>query len=496
QVPGFQLDDGDTNTRGFANAAGNLLINDRRPSAKQDLPSAILLRIPSGNVERIELIRGQVRDIDLRGQSAMINVITHEENPASLRWGADVEVPVRHGPVTPSVYLSLSNTWNEIEYNAGLEIFKNSYGRDGMDQLFDGVGTLTENRIDNRENRNVTYKGNLSTLTWLGETLFKFNGIYSFETRDQELVSNRIPLAIGSPPRDVIFVDDVESPEIEIGVDAERNITPDLLGKAILLFFNSDTESLKTQEVIDDSGNQTSFRVADSTADSLELITRLEFNWTRFEDHTVKANMERAYNRLEGTLLQTLDTGTGPDIVDVPGANSTVKEERYDFILQDIWSLAAYELDIGLGAEVSSITQTGDAEQTRDFFYLKPHAMLTYAPEQSEQTRFRVAREVAQLDLTEFVSATVFEDDDLALGNPDLEPETTWVTELSHERRFGQLSVLSLRLFHHWIADVQDLLPLTTNFEVPGNIGSGRRWGFEIESTLPMDRVGLDGSRL
>jgi hypothetical protein len=51
-------------------------------------------------------------------------------------------------------------------------------------------------------------------------------------------------------------------------------------------------------------------------------------------------------------------------------------------------------------------------------------------------------------------------------------------------------------LFHHWISNVLDLLPLTPDFEVPGNIGNGRRWGIELESTIPLDWMGLSGSKL
>ena len=80
QVPGFQLENNNS-TRGIAGALGNLLINDRRPSAKQDQPEDILARIPSQLVERIELIRGQVREIDLRGQSSLINIILKDLIP-------------------------------------------------------------------------------------------------------------------------------------------------------------------------------------------------------------------------------------------------------------------------------------------------------------------------------------------------------------------------------------------------------------------------------
>jgi hypothetical protein len=496
QVPGFQLEESDDGTRGYAGAGGNLLINDRRPSAKQDLPSAILGRIPASMVERVELVRGQVRGIDLRGQSQMINVIIRENTPATVKWEATMLVPFQHGPLTPSIYTSLSDSWRDIEYNAGFSIYKNSYGRDGIDQILDGNGQLTEERINDRENRNTLYKGNLNTVSRLDEeTLIKFNTVFTYETRDQVLVSDRNPQAPGTDPREESFVEDIKTPTIEIGLDMERALTSKILGKAILLYYHSDQDALKSQTVIDDEGNQTFYRLADGNTAAQELITRLEFDWAFHADHNLQLNMERAYNSLDGTLVQTQDTGAGPVEVAVPGSNSFVKEERWDFLLQDTWSLGEMELDYGLGAETSTISQIGDAEQSRDFFFLKPQAILTWSTDQGQQTKFRVAREVAQLDLNDFVSATVFEDDDLALGNPNLKPDTTWVTELSHERRFGGLTVVKARVFHHWISDVLDLLPLTDTFETPGNIGDGRRWGIEVESSFPMDWIGLKGSK-
>ncbi len=77
RVPGFQLDDGE-DRRGFGAASGNVLINDRYPSAKQDTASRILERIPASLVERIDLIRGRVRGIDLRSQSSVISVILRD----------------------------------------------------------------------------------------------------------------------------------------------------------------------------------------------------------------------------------------------------------------------------------------------------------------------------------------------------------------------------------------------------------------------------------
>jgi outer membrane receptor protein involved in Fe transport len=206
--------------------------------------------------------------------------------------------------------------------------------------------------------------------------------------------------------------------------------------------------------------------------------------------------VEAAYNVLDGSLFQVENKGTGIVVVDVPGGNSKVEESRGDFLLKDTWTLGQFELDYGMGAEASRITQSGDADLQRNFFFVTPQAALSYTPTKGNLSRVRLAREVAQLKFNDFISTTVFEDDDLALGNPNLRPDTTWIGELSHERRFGDSSVIKVTAFHHWITNVLDLLPITPTFEVPGNIGNGRRWGVEIENTIPLAWLGLTGSRL
>ncbi len=56
--------------------------------------------------------------------------------------------------------------------------------------------------------------------------------------------------------------------------------------------------------------------------------------------------------------------------------------------------------------------------------------------------------------------------------------------------------MVTVTAFHHWISDVLDLLPLSPDFEAPGNIGDGRRWGIMTEGTLPLDTLGLQGAKL
>jgi hypothetical protein len=495
QIPGFQLDNGG-NTRGFANAAGNILINEKRPNVKQDSPSSILGRIPASNVIRIDLIRGQMSGVDLQGQPVVANIIMREDSNAAVRWETFVWKGSDADTIMPGGSISLSNRWSDIDYNAGIQGNRHAHTTIGSRNSYDAAGKLTEDRSEDIFNTHLLGSVNLRASKTIGETLWQFNTDAGYGRVKDTLTTERIPQAPGSTPRQEEVADDRENDDLEIGITAERTLYDDLVGKGIVIYNKRHFDELSTQTVVDNTGTQTLFRVADTTTDSREVIARAEFDWTGIPEHTVQLNMEGAYNELKGSQLQTADTGTGSVIEDVPGANTKVEEVRGDFLLADTWSLGKIEFNYGIGAEVSTLTQTGDAELERSFFFAKPHALLMYSPERGNQTRIRLAREVSQLDFNDFVSASVFQDNDRALGNPNLRPQTTWVADLTHERRFGEISVIKLRAYHHWISNVEDLLPLSATDEAPGNIGKGRRWGLELESTVPMDWLGLTTARL
>jgi hypothetical protein len=253
---------------------------------------------------------------------------------------------------------------------------------------------------------------------------------------------------------------------------------------------------LSSQSREDQSDTRILFRVADSEVVTSEAIARTELYWSRNPGQSVILSLEGARNVIDGSLLQTVDTGSGPIYVPVQGGNTRVQEDRIDILINGTSSIDKFEISYGLGAEASKIRQTGDAEGERSFFFLKPQFSFAYAPTKDRHMRLRLAREVAQLDFSDFVSSTVFQDDDVAMGNPDLKPEASWVAELSDERRFGSLGVVKGTFFYEWISDVQDLLPLSPEFEAPGNIGSGRRFGLRLEATIPLDFLRLNGARV
>jgi outer membrane receptor protein involved in Fe transport len=495
QIPGFLIDNGES-IRGFAESVGNILINDKYPSAKQVSPASILSRIPASQVEKIELIQGQVRGIDLQGQTFLANIILRAEVPASIQW----EYSLQRGSTSHlrhQLNASFTDRFRDIDYSLGIQVWRNTSGEEGPERVFDGSGNLLEERVDDLIEDGLNLRGIfLNASTWLGETFIQSNTKIGRVRGAEHLTSTRTPIAPGSVTEDQRLKFSEFHPSIEQGVDAERRINDDLMAKAIVLFTRDNIQFITRQTNFDLPDTRTLFRRSDSKIIEKEGIARLELDWSGIEDHNLQFNMEGAINTLDGTLSQTRDTGAGPVVVDIPGANSRVEEIRGDFLIKDTWQLGNFELDYGLGAEVSTIKQSGDVDLERTLAFLKPQATMTYSASSSHLVKFQLIRDVSQLDFNDFVSASVFEDDDLALGNPDLKPERTWISEISNEWRPGQDSVYTLSLYYHWINDVEDLLPLTDDFEVPGNIGDGSRWGIRFESTMPLNFLGLDNAKL
>jgi outer membrane receptor protein involved in Fe transport len=493
QLPGFRLAKSGE-LRGYGTDTGNVLINGRRPSAKRVTVASILDRIPASQVGRIELIRGPVRDIELLGEPEVANVILLADTPAAVRWYVTAYENSDTSPMPWFSNVSISDRWNEIDYNAALDVFRVVYSDRNDEQIVDGAGNPTETRLENGHEKEFEANFDLTASRQFGETLVTYSHQIGIQDGSEKFVSRRTPLA-GEPGAEIIDGDSDEF-QYELGLTAERMLRPGLKGNFLVFYSQEDENSDTRGRRIDASGVPTAERLKDTNQVEKEGILRSEFEWTAWPKHTIRLNIEGTYNQVANTEIETEDTGDGPLPVFVPGANTTIEEHRGDILLKDIWTFGDYELDYGLGAEVSRLAQTGDADVERNLSYLKPHAEFSYTPDEARRTRFRIAREVAQLDFEDFISASVLEDEDLALGNPDLKPETTWISEFGFEQRFGKKSVVKVTLFHHWISDVQDFVPITLTEEAPGNIGDGRRWGIEVESTAALDGLGIRNARV
>lgn len=200
QIPGFQINNGGAN-RGFGGTTGNVLIDGKYPSTKQDRPTATLERIPASQVRLIELIRGQVRGIDLQGQAEVANVVLRNNTKAAKRWEAYFQHN-NHGPVKPGAGISLTDSWAYVDYLVGLKYDREASGELGPEKIFDAEGVLVGVRHDKRTMTGTRLTGNLNASAWLGHNFTQFNGVFQYKTNNSYFTSLRVPQTAAADTRE------------------------------------------------------------------------------------------------------------------------------------------------------------------------------------------------------------------------------------------------------------------------------------------------------
>jgi hypothetical protein len=207
---------------------------------------------------------------------------------------------------------------------------------------------------------------------------------------------------------------------------------------------------------------------------------------------------ETAVNTLDGHTGITFDGGTGPDPVDLPNADLSVKETRGEAFVSHVWPLSdLWSLDSRLAVETSRLSFTGDTEQSVTLTYAKPRVQLSRKFGR-HQVQARVYRDVGQLNFRDFVSTAALADNNVTGGNPDLRPQTFWAAEIDADLRFTDDAALRVRAFKHFVDDVADFVPIGppgAQIDAPGNIGRGSIIGAEVSMRVSLAPV-LKGGTL
>ena len=480
RLPGFSYDGGDS-VRGFAGAASNVLIDGHRVASKSDGTDAVLNRIPAGDVERIELIRGSAPGIDMQGRTVMANVVRKSENTTHV----DASVQDNLFPDGHTI------PGGKIEFSrrVGAQTIEGSLAR--YSSLDDSVGngtytvTPTNGPQTVQNARTAGHGGGVgATLNYKGPVL---DGDFRANFKLEETYFNN-GLSYGLPPTTVVN-DHNRGRDGEIGVNYDRKIGA------------VDVELVGLQHLERDTATETSVSPGDASffaqnQRSGESILRATARYAASPTLTLEAGGEGAYNFLVGTE-RYIDNGAP---VFLPSADVTVDEKRGEAFGTATWKITPkLSLEAGSRFEYSTITESGDASQQRSFFYAKPRALLTWDPFKDTELRFRIERKVGQLDFTQFVSSVDFGANTVKIGNPNLRPDQRWQYEAAFEQRFWGKGSVVITALHEQITDVADYIPIATPDgpeDAPGNIGSGTSDQLDIEGNIPLDRLGIPGGLL
>ena len=478
RLPGFTFDGGD-GSRGFSGNSGNVLINGQRPTSKTDSLSSVLSRIVASDVERIDVIHGSAPGIDMQGKPVMANVI-RKETPSTDIVAVASETYFNTGRALPGAQLQYSRTEGARGYD--LSIRRDANFNDEM-----GEANITRIDASGKAVRSEeTRRGSGGNIGLHGAVNLPLGGGAFNANSSAQMSDFNNGTFYDDPGAPQNFASTSHNLNGEFGASYELD-----LGSAVL-----DLELLQrlgrsvSNQSLDDNGASQRFSSLRATGES---ITRFTLRYPLTGKLSLEGGAEAAYNFLNGRSLFT----QGGVLVAVPSSHVSVNEQRGETFGQLSWQIAdGLSLDTGLHAEYSIISEQGDTNRSRSFFYLKPRALMTWSINPNSQLRMRIEHQLGQLNFDDFVSSVSLTQNNVTAGNPDLRPDQSWQSEIAYEHRFWERGAVTVSFVHQNISNILDDKPLVTpdgSFDVRGNIGSGRSDQLNLNLAVPTDAIGLAG---
>ena len=504
RVPGFNLDLGNTDIRGFGAAAGNVVINGARPSSKAESLETTLARIPASRVSRVEVGPGDLYGADYSSRSQVLNIIMSAEGGIDGNVTGELR-RLYTGRLVPDGSVSALIRRGASTFNLSAGFNNNLNHEEGTDTIIDltppGVtGELLEFRrkFNSYHDFNPYLSGSWA-LERAQDNAIRFNARWSPGQFDLQQW-NRVTVT-GELPRDDSLIQDYDNHIFELGGD----ITRPLAGGAIKLvglatrrkIDNADTyierNGLRADGAIQVGGfDQT------QKADRDETIGRL--TWTRqIGGYSFEAGAEAVLNTLDNpTELFVVESDGSQTRIDLPIDSAKVKEKRGEAFVNLGRNLSpSLRIDAGIRYEYSHLTVTGDAFADRKLRFWKPSVTVDWKPGGGWHAQFSIKRTVAQLNFFDFVTVADLSGDRVNAGNPDLQPQRAWEFRLTADRPIFGEGLAKLELGYDHISLLQDRVLICNDvegeveqvcFDAPGNIGTGKHAFARLTLDAPLGR--------
>lgn len=497
RVPGFQIDFGDNEVRGFSGAAGNIVVNGARPSSKAESLDSTLARIPASRVTRVEVGPGDLFGAQYSGKNQVLNIVLAEGG------GIDGTVTVSarrlwDGTITPdgSASALIKRGASTINLSAGLNHNRNR--DEGTDTLTDPqTGALIELR---RKFNNYHDFNPFVSASWALEhapdKAIRLNARYAAGLFDLEQRNRVAP--VGEAMRDDSLYQDNRNPVFEIGGDVTRPLAGGaikLVGLATRRTRDNLDSYVQRSGLLEDGAVTVGGFEQTQKARRSETIARATWNRQNLAGLTFEVGGEIAFNRLASDVeLFLLEEDGGRTRIDLPIDSAVVKERRTEMFVNAGKSLSpAVRIDAGLNYETSALTVSGDTSAERSLRFLKPKVTLDWKGNGGLHGQLTFRRSVAQLDFYDFISAAELSSDRVNAGNANLVPQRAWEARASLDHPLLGQGLIKLDLGYDLISMLQDRVLIFDEdgkgFDAPGNIGTGRRAFARLTVDAPLSSL-------
>ncbi len=494
RIPGFSIIREDSGNRGFGQARGNVLINSQRVSAKSNGAELALGRIAAARVQRIEVLDGTQTEIPgLTGR--VVNVITDGEASIDGTWRYKIRLRENLPPSLNEGTVTLAGTKGAVSWTLEANSAPQRNGDAGWRLIEDGQDNLLEQREEDftRVIDDVSLSGSLSWKPVTGQ-IANLNGKVGVWEMDSKQVGKTYPLGASQGRR--LFQSAEDEWNAEIGGDFEFGAGPGRL-KLIGLGRLEHSPFVNRFKMGGFDGTAQYASNFHQTVDEGEYILRSEFALQTGQGRDWQISAEGAFNFLEAEAALVEGIGGGPLLpVVLDLANTRVEERRGEIILTHGRQLSPrLNLQLSGGMEYSELTQSGDAENQREFTRPKGFGSLSWQQSDSLKLVGKVERRVGQLDFYDFISSVNLDLGNGQTGNQDIVPNQSWRYSLEAQKSLGDWGASTLRFIYVDLEDVVDQVPIGSGAG-PGNIDSAMANAIETESTLKLSKLGFKGAEL
>jgi hypothetical protein len=499
RVPGFNLDLGNTDVRGFGGAAGNVVINGARPSSKAESLETTLARIPAQRVSRVEVGPGDLYGADYSGKNQVLDIIMSAEGGIDGNITGSVR-RLYTGRLVPdgSASALIRRGASTINLSAGFgNVLNHEEGTDTLTDLATGALLEFRDKFNSYHDFDAYVSGSWA-LEHAADKAIRVNARWSPDQFDL-MQRNRVTVT-GDPPRDDSLIQDYDNDVFEIGGDVTRPLAGGaikLVGLATRRKIDNFDSYILRSGLREDGAIQVGGFDQTQVADRDETIGRLTWTRQNLAGFSFEAGAEAVHNTLDNTteLFEVEADGTRTR-QDLPIDSAKVKEKRAEAFVNVGRNVSpSLRVDAGLRYEHSHLTVSGDAFADRKLSFWKPSLTLDWKPGGGWHTQFSVKRTVAQLNFFDFVTVADLSGDRVNAGNKDLVPQRAWEFRFTGDRPILGDGQAKLELGYDHISLLQDRVLICDDgsppkcFDATGNIGTGKHAFARLTIDAPLARL-------
>lgn len=483
--------------RGLGAGGDQVLINGRRIAGKGNEGSQQLSRIPATQVAYIEIIRGTSGELDVRGGNQVINIVLLEaESSASFAYEVNMD-HYHDGKYQPGGKMSVTGQNGAFNYFLSAEQEPRWEFRDGFESSYNTDGSLNET-VDRNEGRDA----------W--PTTLVANIGYEFSDRDvmnlntqwiqneYDAYADRVITSYNTNPPTVVVEHDpipTDLGSFEIGGDYMHTFENGSRWRTLFIVNDRDNNTVRDRYKVNGDTRIKDLYISNIER-AQERIVRSSYIFNVTDAQSIEAGVERAQTILDKSLqVGVLTSQPGSDrfggLTRATDDVGTVEEMRYEYFAIHNWRLnSRMTLETTLLLEDSEISQSGNVSRSRDFSFFRPKVDYRFDITPSVQLRAIVEKDVAQLSFSDFTASVDSSDDEQNSfeGNAELRQEQSWRYSANLEYRLPQdAGVINTNVYYHDLDDLIDNVDVstpTTVLSAKGNIGSGERYGFNLNSSV------------